>query len=67
MLIISMIIPILAATGVDPMMMVVLVVVGLILIAVSGIGAKPRKKKYCPFCGRNIGSAKTCPYCGETV
>ncbi len=48
--------------------LVVLVIVGLlILTSFAGIGAGPNKKKYCPFCGRKIGSAKTCPYCGENV
>lgn len=48
--------------------LVVLVIVGLlVLTAFASIGAGPRKRKYCPFCGRNIGSEKQCPYCGEKV
>jgi hypothetical protein len=75
MLTLSMIIPVLAAAGTDPTMMVALVVVGLLfLTAFAGIGAKPRKKKYCPFCGRQIefmklpkGAKLICPYCGEAA
>ena len=48
--------------------LVVLVIVGLLLLTVfSGVGVKPIKKIFCPFCGRRIGSAKECPYCGEKV
>jgi hypothetical protein len=48
--------------------LIVLVIVGLLLItAFSGIGVKPIKKIFCPFCGHKIGSAKECPYCGEKV
>ena len=48
--------------------LIVLVIVGLLLLTVlGGIGAAPKKKKYCAFCGRKIGSAKECPYCGEKV
>jgi hypothetical protein len=47
---------------------VVFVIVGmLLLLAVSGVGVKPIKKIFCPFCGRKIGSAKECPYCGQKV
>ena len=50
------------------MLTVAIVIVCLLLfIALTGIGAQPRKKKYCPFCGRKIDSLKTCPYCGESV
>jgi hypothetical protein len=46
----------------------VLVIVGLLLLAAfSGIGVKPIKKIFCPFCGHKIGSAKQCPYCGQNV
>jgi hypothetical protein len=48
--------------------LIVFVIVCLLLLtAFAGIGAGPRKKNYCPFCGRKIGSAKECPYCGEKV
>lgn len=48
--------------------LVVFVIIGLLfLTAFAGIGAGPRKKIFCPFCGRKIGSAKECPYCGEKV
>lgn len=48
--------------------LIVLVIVGLLLLSVfGGIGAAPKKKKYCPYCAHNIGSAKECPYCGEKV
>jgi hypothetical protein len=48
--------------------LIVLVIVGLLLLTTfAGIGAGPRKKIFCPFCGRKIGSEKTCPYCGENV
>jgi hypothetical protein len=48
--------------------LVVLIIVCLILLtAFAGIGAGPKKKKFCPFCGRKIGSEKQCPYCGEKV
>ena len=75
MLTLSIIITVLAAAGADPTMMVALVVVGLLfLTALTGIGAKPRKKKYCPFCGRQIdyvklpkGAKLICPYCGEAA
>ncbi len=75
MLTLSIIIPVLAAAGADPTMMVAVVVVGLLLLtALTGIGAQPRKKKYCPFCRRQIefmklakGAKLICPYCGETA
>ena len=48
--------------------LVVAVIVGLLLLTTfARIGAGPRKKIFCPFCGRKIGSAKECPYCGEKV
>jgi hypothetical protein len=48
--------------------LVVLVIVGLLLLTTfSEVGVKPIRKVFCPFCGRNIGSAKECPYCGEKV
>jgi hypothetical protein len=48
--------------------LIVLVIVGLLLLTtLAGIGAGPRKKIFCAFCGRKIGSAKECPYCGEKV
>ncbi len=75
MLTLSIIISVLAAAGADPTMMLALVVVGILfLTAFAGIGAKPRKKKYCPFCRRQIdyvklpkGAKLNCPYCGETA
>jgi len=75
MLTLSMIIPVLAAAGVDSTMMLALVVVGILfLIALTGRGGKPKKKKYCPFCGRQIeflplpkGAKLFCPYCGEAA
>lgn len=39
----------------------------LLLTTFAGVGAGPRKKDFCPFCGRKIGSVKECPYCGEKV
>ena len=46
----------------------VFIIVGLlVLAAISGVGVKPIKKIFCPFCGRKIGSAKECPYCGQKV
>ncbi len=71
----SMIIPVIAAAGADPTMMLAFVVVGLLfLTALAGIGSTLRKKKYCPFCGRQIdhvklpkGAKLKCPYCGETA
>jgi hypothetical protein len=48
--------------------LIVLVIVGLLLLTTfSGIGVKPIKKIFCPYCGHKIGSAKECPYCGEKV
>ena len=48
--------------------LIVFVIVGLlILTSFSGMGVKSFKKIFCPFCGRNIGSAKECPYCGQKV
>ena len=75
MLTFSIIIPVLAAAGADPSMLVAFVVVGVLLLtALTGIGAQPRKKKYCPFCRRQIdyvklpkGAKLLCPYCGETA
>jgi hypothetical protein len=75
MLTLSIIIPVLAAAGVDSTMMLGLVVVGILfLTALTGIGGKPKKKKYCPFCGRQIeflplpkGAKLICPYCGEAA
>ena len=57
------------------MLTVTLIILGLLLLtAVAGIGAKPRKKKHCPFCGRHIefmklpkGAKLICPYCGEAA
>ena len=57
------------------MLTVALVILGLLLLtALAGIGAQPRKKKYCPFCGRHIefmklpkGAKLICPYCGEAA
>jgi len=50
------------------MLTVALIILGLLLLtALSRIAAQPRKKKYCPFCGRKIDSLKKCPYCGENV
>ncbi len=75
MLTFSIITLVLAAAGADPSMLVALVVVGLLLLtALTGIGSQPRKKKYCPFCRRQIdyvklpkGAKLNCPYCGETA
>ena len=48
--------------------LVVLIIVGLILLtAFAGIGAGPKMKKYCAYCGNKIGAEKECPYCGEKV
>jgi hypothetical protein len=71
----SSIIPVLAAAGIDTTMMLGLAVVGILfLVALSGIGGKPKKKKYCPFCGRQIeflplpkGAKLICPFCGEAA
>ena len=57
------------------MLTVALVILGLLLLtALAGIGAQPRKKKYCPFCRRRIefmklpkGAKLICPYCGEAA
>ena len=57
------------------MLTVVLIILGLLLLsAVAQVGAKPKKKKHCPNCGRHIeflklpkGSKLICPYCGEAA
>ncbi len=57
------------------MLTVALVIVGLLLLtALAGTAAQPRKKKYCPFCRRRIefmklpkGAKLICPYCGEAA
>jgi hypothetical protein len=57
------------------MLTVALVILGLLLLtALAGTAAQPRKKKYCPFCGRHIefmklpkGAKLICPYCGEAA
>jgi len=50
------------------MLTVALVILGLLLLtALAGVVSQPRKRKYCPFCGRKIDSLKKCPYCGENV
>lgn len=75
MLTLNIIIPVLAAAGADPTVMIAFVVVGLLfLTALTRIGAQPRKKKYCPYCGRQIDYVKLpkgvkliCPYCGEAA
>jgi len=57
------------------MLTVALIILGLLLLtAVAQVGAKPKKKKHCPYCGRPIeflklpkGSKLICPYCGEAA